>query len=115
MDEFIGELLSDNNKQEAISWLKASSEECEHVLGEMSNEESLGMIQELYALGQTIAWAVEIDEDEDLAGTGKLVLELPSEQEERVSVFRWADEWASRLGFDPVPDTGQSHLFVMLD
>ena len=115
MDEFIDELLADGNKQEALVWLKGSTDECERLLGEMTNEESLSMIQELYSLGQTKAWAVEIDEDDDLEGTGKLVLELPTVPEERERVIAWGAEWATQLGFDPTPDTGQSHLFVMLD
>lgn len=115
MNELIQELLADPEKMEALDWLKSSTDKCEHTLGEMPPDESLKMIQEVYALGAAHVWAVEIDKDDDLEETGKLVLELPASNEERKQVFIWAANWAKRLGFDPEPDLGQSHLFVMLD
>lgn len=113
MDDFIDVMLK--TAQEALSWLQGSTDSCERALGEMTYDEAVAEIQKLYALGATKVWVVEIEEDEDLEESGKLVVELPKNKESRADVFEWSAYWATTQGFDPETDTGQAHVFVMLD
>lgn len=112
-DSFCIKLLG-NGHQETRDWLKAGRE---NTLGEIqTNEESLAFVKELYALGAPHVFAVEIGKYAGgLENTGKLVVELPSNGDQRSGVIGWAAKIAHEQGFDAYSDVGQMYIFVMLD
>jgi hypothetical protein len=114
-DRFAMQLLEGPNVQEARAWLQKAGPET--TLGEeMFHEESVGFVEELYALGAQAVHAVEIaGQGTGFENTGKLVIELPDTAEERKAVLALCDEIAESMGFDPEPDIGQRYRFVMLD
>jgi hypothetical protein len=58
---------------------------------------------------------VDIDREDDMENTGKLLIELPDDSTDRESVLAIAAKIAESQGFDAEPDTGQKYVFVMLD
>ena len=111
----IQKLLSDPGAEEVLAWLKGSQSGI-RTLGELNQESSVELVEEVYALGSTKVWAVEIDRsDFDAQNTGKLIVSLPKENEKRQKIFKWSAQLAEPLGFDAEVDVGQEHLFLMLD
>ena len=109
MEDLLRQMLADPEREEAQSWLMGGEERS---IFEFSPDESLAMIQELYALGANEVWAVGIDKEPDMESTDTLVVALPTDVDERVPVFRWVNDYAQECGFDPTPDQGQSHLLA---
>jgi hypothetical protein len=116
-DEFIRKLLDNPDKAEAYSWLDECSDDSFRNVGELeSNEKSLDLIREIYDAGAVEVIAVEIDKYPDGGeNTGKLVIALPEEPEERKRVLEWCSKVSEAQGFAPHEDFGQTHEFVMLD
>lgn len=112
----IDELLASPNSKEVLAWLKEAPPDT-RTLGEMpTTEASLAMANELYARGATRVTAVKIDRYETgEENTGKLIVSLPKEPSARERVFAWCAECAEERGLDADRDTGQDHLFVLLD
>ena len=116
MDDFIRERLEDpdSKKAEALAWLEASG--AKNTLGELpTTKASIALVKEAYKAGAEEVLAVEIDEFEGVGNTGKLIVRLPSDPEERKRAFKWCGKLAEKSGFDAEQDTGQTHLFIMLD
>ena len=115
-DPAVGEWLADPQTKEALQWLKEGPT-LDRTLGELpTREASVKLVEKLYALGALKVWAVRIESSDPAEGnTGKLLIGLPMEKQSRQKLFRWAAKEARRHGFDPETDTGQQHLFVMLD
>ncbi len=109
MDDLIDRMLKDPEREEAQSWLSGGPD---RYIFEFDPDASLGMVQELYALGASEVLAVEIDKEPDMQSTNTLVIELPRETSQRAAVFRWVEEYMRDCGFDPTPDDGQSHLLA---
>jgi hypothetical protein len=109
MDDLLRQMLADPEREEAQSWLTGGDE---RFIFEFGPEESLAMVQELYALGAKEVLAVQIDKEPDMESTNTLVVALPSENDERGAVFRWVNDYMRECGFDPTGDEGQSHLLV---
>ena len=80
-----------------------------------STEESIALVEELYAAGAAKVLAVDIDRDDDGDNTGKLLIELSDDSADRNTVLTIAGKIAESQGFDAESDTGQRHVFVMLD
>lgn len=117
-DALIARLLSDPERQEALSWLQAGGPDDERSIGGCeTNQESIQLVQDLYDLGASHVLAVNIRSNRNETGqyTGKLVVELPSEPEQRQRLFDWCKQQGDSLGFTPNPDRGESHLFLLLD
>ncbi len=115
-DEFVQQFLDDPETTEALAWLKAAEHDDSRSLGEFgSAAESIELVNRFYDAGAAEVLAVEIDDDDDYANTGKLVIKLPTETDRRGAVLSVAGEIAVSQGFDPEPDSGQSYVFVMLD
>jgi MORN repeat variant len=112
----IEELLASPESKEALAWLKVGAP-ASRTLGELpTHKESVGLVTELYSLGAAKVTAVEIHRYETgEENTGKLVITLPADISGRDRIFAWCARKAEELGFDPETETGQQHLFVMLD
>ena len=115
-DSFIDEMLSAPGTREVLEWLR-SGQPGTRTLGELpSQEASISLAEEVYALGAMKVWAVEIKTDDpESEGTGKLIVSLPKAQSARARVLEWCAEWAERKGYESETDVGQDHVFVMLD
>lgn len=115
-DEFELQLLAGPAVREAMEWLEETREPSRSLGEATGQDESIRFVKELYALGAVTVHAVEIDgapsEDQN---TGKLVIELPQDQEKRDKLLDFCGELAIEQGFDPDPDIGQRYLFLMLD
>ena len=109
------QLLAEPGSREVLHWLQEGS--VTRTLGELATrEDSIELAKEVYNLGATKVTAVKIDRYPDGGeNTGKLVVYLPKEKALRKRLFAWATERAEEQGYDPERDTGQKHLFVMLD
>jgi len=118
MKSFCESLISASNAKEAREWLQSGRKRT-FTLGELaSTEESLALVEKVYAAGAVRVTAVEIDEYPDMGGcqnTGKLVIELPDAPSKRTKVLAWASEIAEKQGFDALSDTGERYVFLMLD
>ncbi|MCR9120064.1 MAG: hypothetical protein NXI22_24265 [bacterium] len=116
MEDFIQQCLDSPNAEEAREWLNGASEENFRNLGELSStEESLQLVDEIYAAGAVKVFAVDIDREEEDENSGKLVIELSDDQAEREATLAIAGKLAIVQGFEAEPDTGQRHVFVTLD
>ena len=110
------QLLRYTNSAEARKWLRQGKEHDIRYLGELgSTDESLSLVDEIYAAGAQRVVAVDIDVTDRGQNTGKLVIELPPDGQWRAQCFDLAGRISQELGFDPTPDVGQKYLFVMLD
>ncbi len=109
MDDLLRQMLSDPDREEAQSWLQGGAE---RFVFEFGHDESLAMVQELYALGAREVLAVEIDKEPEGESTNTLVVALPTDADERAAAFRWVNDQMQECGFDPTPDEGQSHLMA---
>jgi hypothetical protein len=116
-ERFIAKLLKDRNKAEALAWLSGGAAGSFRNLGELeTNEESVALVREVYALGAVQVLAMEIDSYDGADGnSGKLVIELPEDEAARGRVFAWCARQGEKLGFEGDEDFGQRYLFVMLD
>jgi hypothetical protein len=115
-EELIAARLANPNKAEARAWLDKHTDKCRATLGELLNDESLELVNNLYNVGAVEVIAVEIDEYESEGeNTGKLVIVLPGDKENRAKVLNICSGIAEELGFDPLTDYGQKRVFLMLD
>lgn len=115
-DSFLPEqLLAEAGGREVLEWLQEGA--AARTLGELPTREgSIALAKEIYALGATNVTTVSIHRyPNGEENSGKLILSLPNQKTVRKKLFAWAAEWAQEQGYDPELDTGQKHLFVMLD
>jgi hypothetical protein len=115
-EELAARLLKGSRVREALSWLE-ESQKPSRSLGEATGQSaSLQLVRKLYALGAVSVHAVEIDGAEgDDQNTGRLVIELPKDDETREKLLQFCGRLARKLGFDPDPDVGQRYILLMLD
>ena len=117
-EQLIQRLLSDPAKMEAMGWLKSVHPGENRTVGACElNVESLEFVQKIYDLGALEILAVNIHPHPNGAGehTGKLVVTLPQNPEQRTAIFEWCRLQGDSLGFTPESDQGESHLFLLLD
>lgn len=114
-DSLTEQLVAAPGSREVLEWLQEGP--ATRTLGELATREaSIELVKEVYDLGASKVMAVKIDRYPDgQENTGKLVICLPKEKVARKKLFAWAAEKAEKQGYDPEPDAGQKHLFVMLD
>ena len=103
--------------RDALEWLRESSDDHVHILGELSSkEESVKLAEEFLASGATRVLAVEIETDDDGSqNTSQLVIELPAKRTMRKAALKFCNEQNQMAGFSPVKDTGQQFVHVRLD
>lgn len=116
MNELPLKLLQGPRAREAKSWLKERRQPS-RTLGEATGQdESIRLVDKLYSLGAVAVHAVEINggpsEDQN---TGRLVIELPQDQNMRGKVLSFCGNLASEMGFDPDQDMEQRYVLLMLD
>lgn len=114
-EEFCQKRLAEGNPREVVAWLSGQPKR-QNTLGELAtNQESLKLARKLYSIGAVEVLAIEIGIGEQGENSGKLVIILPIEPENRKAIFRWSSKSAREQGFDPDVDIGQKYIFVMLD
>jgi hypothetical protein len=95
---------------------KRGTRKAPRTLGEdETTADSIQLVEEIYAAGAVHVLAVEIDSYDEGENTGKLVIELPANAQDREMVLQIAGKIAESQGFDPESDNGQKYVFVMLD
>jgi hypothetical protein len=107
--------LNNEDKQEALSWLKAGTAKSVRYLAELEPKESILLVEELYAAGAVEVWAVAFDRNPPYESINTLIIGLPRDRYAREMVFHWAAKQARKQGFDAFEDYGQRHLFVWFD
>src|SRR5688572_7455985 len=101
-DDFVQPYLNAPDTKEALGWLRAGNEQDFRSIGELeTNEESLQLIELIYAAGATEVLAVEIDEFPEGQNTGKLVVKLPDDVAKRKRLLEWAGTSAQQQGCEP--------------
>jgi hypothetical protein len=115
-DQLPIKLLQKPGAREALSWLEETREPPRSLGEATSQDDSIRLVKKLYRLGATGVHAVEINgEPDEEQNTGRLVIELPHDQERRKKILTFTGKLAHELGFDPEPDVGQRYTFLMLD
>lgn len=117
-EQLIQRLLSDPAKMEAMDWLKNARPDESRTVGACeTSQQSIEFVQQIYALGTLEILAVNIHPHPNGAGerTGKLVVNLPQNPEQRSAIFEWCRHQGDSLGFTPESDQGERHLFLLLD
>lgn len=117
MDSLIKELLAQPNHSEARAWLNKHSDKYFINLGELpTNQDSLELVEKFYVNGALEVIAVEIDKyPEEGENTGRLIIVLPHNKEKRDKILELCSAISEEQGFDRLIDTGQTHVFLMLD
>jgi len=112
-DKLCRKLLLEKENQEALNWLQQSKPGDIRTIGEQNPEESLKIVRDLYSSGAVKAHVVEIERVAGYGETTNIVcVELPKETSSREKLFKAESKVASSEGFDPVPDEGQTYLFL---
>lgn len=97
----------------ALAWLR-SAEPDVRTLGEMATTaEAIALV--VAPLSTAVAKVIAVEIEAVTENTGRLVLEMPAHPATRATAFAWAARIAEEQGFHGEIDTGQWHLFVMLD
>lgn len=104
-NQFIQKFLTQPDRGEARLWLRGDEK---RYIGEMTHEDSLEFVEEVYKAGAKKIIAVEIEDET----TNCLIVELPKNGPKRESVFKWNSAFAQKSGFDPYDDWGQNEFFV---
>lgn len=115
-DELPLKLLHGSHVREALGWLQESRNPSRS-LGEARNQDdSIKLVEKLYQLGAQAVHATEIKSSPSRdQNSGRLILELPEQQEKRKKLFRICGKIAKAGGFDADPDVRQRYLLLMLD
>jgi hypothetical protein len=115
-DEFVQQFIGAPETKEALVWLGGATRKKPRTLGEdETTADSVQLVEELYAAGAVEVLAVEIVRYDEGENSGKLVIELPQNEQDREMVFDIAGKIAESQGFDRGTDNGQKYVFVMLD
>jgi hypothetical protein len=112
-EDYILSLLQMPDKVEVKEWLAHGGKS--HYIGEMSHEESVELVKELYQLGALRVDAVEIATNAGLASTDHLIVTLPQQKDQRQEIFNWNNNRVHFMGVDPDIDLGQNYLLVYFD
>jgi hypothetical protein len=106
-------LLAEKENREALSWLEQSKPGDIRAIGEQSPEDSLKIVKGLYAAGAVKTHVIGIERVTGYGETTNIVcVELPTAASARKTFFKIESKTASNEGFDPVPDEGQTYLFL---
>lgn len=112
-DKLCRKLLAEKETREALSWLEQSNPGDIRTVGEQNPGESLRIVKGIYASGALKAYAVGIERDSGYGETTNIVcVELPATPVARQKLLEIESKVAASGGFDPVPDEGQTYLFL---
>jgi hypothetical protein len=96
---------------EAVAWLGRGPAGVRTLGEHQSQAESLSLVQRLYALGAESVIAVGYGSDED-DHCRYLLVQLPTRDSYRKSLFGFERASVEDHGFDGTPDEGQEYLFI---
>jgi hypothetical protein len=113
--EIISRLLNKSDKVEAMAWLRGHSHFHQRNIGEMSNSDSIALVQLFYSWGALEVSAMDIGINEPYESTDTLIIRLPQEEELRMRFFCWSNEHNRRMGLDLKVDSGQQYLLIWFD
>jgi hypothetical protein len=112
-DKLCRTLLAEKENREALSWLEQSKPGDIRTIGEQSPEDSLKIVKGLYSAGAVMTHVVGIERVTGYGESTNIVcVELPGAASTRKALFKIESKTASSEGFDPVPDEGQTYLFL---
>lgn len=114
-DEIVSELLKRKDKIEAIKWLTSAPAGVHRNVGEMTNEESVAYVRNLYKLGAREVAAVKLSTNRKYESTDTLILTLPNDPSARAMIFESETERVEEMGYDEEPDMGQRYLLCWFD
>ena len=115
-NEFAQRFIGSPDTEEALQWLTSATQKQIRTLGEdETTAESIQLVEELYAAGAVTVLAVEIDRYDEGENSGKLLIELSDDAQDREMVLGIVGKLAESQGFDAESDNGQRYAFVMLD
>lgn len=116
-DSFAQQFLDAPDTREALGWLNEDTTGMQRFLGEgLPAQQARDFVQGLYDAGAKQVWVVKIDSyDDGMENSGKMLIELPDDTEQRSEILLKADEINLSQGFDPIEDEGQRYVFLMLD
>lgn len=107
-------LLAEKENHEALSWIEQSKSGDVRTIGEQSPQQSLAIVKDLYSSGAVKAHVIGIQRVTGYGETTNIVcVELPTTgASTRKKLFKIESDVATSEGFDPVPDEGQTYLFL---
>jgi MORN repeat variant len=115
-DHLATTLLQGPGVSEALSWLTETTKPSRSLGEARGQKASTGLVRKLYSLGAIGVHAVDIQGGNNQEqNSGRLVIELPKEPENRKKLLKFCGQLAREAGFDPDPEMGQRYVFLMLD
>jgi hypothetical protein len=96
---------------EAVAWLQSGAPGTRTLGEHQSQEESLSLVQRVYALGAQSVIAVGYASDED-DSCRYLLVQLPIRDSDREALFGFERVGVEKHGFDGTVDEGQEYLFI---
>jgi len=114
-EQAIRRLLRKKDRTEALTWLKSSTANAYRNIGELTNEDSIKLVEALYDRGCEKVWAVEIKTYGHVHSTDTLVLQVPTNPRKRQAIFQNLSSIPTHSGIDPVEDYRQEHLLIWFD
>lgn len=84
-------------------------------LAEWSLDESVRVVEQLYAAGALQVWAVAFDRNLPYESINTLIIALPDKRDPRARALELANQNKTRQGFDTEQDCGQTHLHLWFD
>ncbi len=103
--EFLG-----GSHSEAVTWLQSGASGLRTLGEHQSQEESLSLVQRLYALGAESVIAVGYDSDDN--SCRYLFVQMPTRGTNRQAIFGFERASVEEHGFDGTVDEGQEYLFI---
>lgn len=111
--EFLKQLMARPDRTEALEWLKAGNGK--NNLGELTAEESLRIVQDLYQWVAVEVSVVKIDTQEGFGTSDNLIIGMNDNSDSREKIFRWLNQVAERMGLDPQEDERQRYVLAWFD
>jgi hypothetical protein len=99
------------DRVKAREWIAAG--QGNHFLAEMSSEDSMKLVERIFAMGAREVWGVKL-KGTQLVSAHFLIIALPEDEKMREDIFKWSMKHTLELGFDPEPDNGQAHIAVRI-
>ncbi len=110
--EFCEMILAKGRSDDAASWIDNRL----HTIGERDWKSSKRLINQFKTAGCSKMYACEITSyDNGQENTGRLVLELPSETDQRNKIFKLIARLVRSTGYDAPFDDGQRFQYIELD
>jgi hypothetical protein len=101
---------------ECLAWLTGSDTQ-KRTLGEDKDPEvSIAFVKSLYDSGARKVWVFDIDDyGVDGQNSGRLIIELSDDPDQRLRLFKICGAIANRLGYEAEKDTNQDTIILILD